>query len=83
MTKQFKDPYDKKPNPLDIQVGGGHYTSMAIQPIEYAMANKLNACEFNVLKYISRQKKNRIEDLEKAKHCIDLLIGFETKKQDD
>ena len=30
-------------NPKDTQVGGNHYTSMKIQPMEFSMANNLNA----------------------------------------
>lgn len=63
---------------LERQEGGTHYKDMKIQPIEYAMANELNACEFNVLKYLSRhRKKGGKEDLEKAKHMLDLLIALE------
>ena len=63
---------------LDTQVGGGHYKDMAIPPIEFCMKNNLNACQTKVIKYITRYKtKNGLEDLEKAKHMIDLLIGFE------
>lgn len=63
---------------LERQEGGTHYKNMKIQPIEYAMANELNACEFNVLKYLSRhRKKGGKEDLEKAKHMLDLLIALE------
>tara|TARA_R110000803_G_scaffold51844_1_gene106875 strand:+ start:1142 stop:1354 length:213 start_codon:yes stop_codon:yes gene_type:complete len=59
----------------DKQVGGGHYASMKIQPIEYTLANGLGFCEGNVLKYISRWKnKNGVEDLKKARHYLDLLI---------
>lgn len=62
-----------KPN--HKQVGGTHYKDMKIQPIEYTLSNGLGFCEGNVIKYISRYKtKNGVEDLEKAKHCIDLLI---------
>ena len=50
------------------RVGGGHYASMKIQPIEYTLANGLGFCEGNVLKYISRWKsKNGVEDLKKAR----------------
>lgn len=63
---------------LERQEGGSHYKDMKIQPIEYAMANELNACEFNVLKYLSRhRRKGGKEDLEKAKHMLDLLIALE------
>lgn len=65
---------------LDTQVGGGHYKAMKIQPMEYSMANKLDACQHTAIKYISRfRQKGGIQDLEKAKHCIDMLIEFERK----
>lgn len=65
-------------NPLNLQVGGDHYKDMKIQPMEYSMANGLDACQHTAIKYISRfRHKNGIEDLEKAKHCIDMLIDFE------
>ena len=63
---------------LDIQVGGKHYKDLAIQPMEYSMLNNLNACQHTAIKYITRYKdKGGLQDLIKAKHCIDLLIGFE------
>jgi len=62
-------------NASDTQVGGDHYTQGSIQPLEYTLANNLGFCEGNVIKYITRYKhKNGIEDLEKAKHYIELLI---------
>jgi hypothetical protein len=69
---------------LDTQIGGGHYKTMKIQPMEYSMANKLDACQHTAIKYISRfREKGGIQDLEKAKHCIDMLIEFERKAQED
>lgn len=57
------------------QVGGDHYQKHAIQPWEYAEINKLSFLEGNVVKYITRYKdKGGKEDLQKAKHCIDLLL---------
>ena len=65
-------------NPLDVQVGGGHYKDFAIQPIEYCMRNHLDHCQSNIVKYVSRHKsKGGLEDLLKAKHYIELLIEFE------
>ena len=59
----------------DTQVGGNHYKSMKIQPIEFTLANGLGFCEGNVIKYVSRWKsKNGVEDLRKAKHYIEMLI---------
>lgn len=67
---------------LAVQVGGGHYKDLKIQPIEYAMANNLNFCQGNVVKYITRYKaKNGLEDLKKVKHYVDLLIEIEYAEQ--
>lgn len=66
---------------LDTQIGGGHYKSMAIQPIEFIMKNGLNFCQGNIIKYVCRyQSKNGIEDLKKARHYVDLLIEHENRK---
>lgn len=63
---------------LNQQVGGDHYKTKAIQPIEYIHANNLNYSEGAIVKYISRWRdKNGIEDLEKIKHYVDLLIAME------
>lgn len=65
---------------LDKQVGGNHYKDYAIQPMEYSMANGLDACQHTVIKYVTRfRQKGGIQDLEKAKHTIDMLIEFERK----
>lgn len=65
----------------EIQVGGNHYKDLKIQPIEYIHANGLNFLEGNVVKYITRHRnKNGKQDLEKAKHYIDLLIELEYNK---
>lgn len=66
------------PNPLATQIGGSHYTDMTIQPMEFSMANKMDACQHTIIKYVSRfRSKNGKQDLEKAKHVIDMLIAFE------
>ena len=60
------------------QVGGSHYKTMKIQPLEYALENNLGVCEHAVVKYVSRWKtKGGIQDLEKARHYIDILIERE------
>lgn len=59
----------------DMQVGGDHYKGMRIQPVEFIERNGLGFCEGNVIKYVSRHSnKNGLQDLQKAKHYIDLLI---------
>lgn len=63
---------------LDIQIGGNHYKDLKIQPIEYIMANNLNYCQGNAIKYVTRYKaKNGLEDLKKAIHNIEILIQLE------
>jgi hypothetical protein len=65
---------------LDVQVGGAHYKGRAIQPIEYISANNLNFCEGSIVKYITRWRdKGGVNDLEKIKHYVDLLIEMEGK----
>lgn len=67
---------------LDRQTGGTHYKDMAIQPAEYAEKNGLSLLEGNVVKYITlwKLKGQPLADLEKAKHCIDLLIQIHEVK---
>lgn len=65
-------------NVWQTQVGGTHYTEMKIQPFQYSMANGLDPMQHTIIKYVSRfRAKNGIQDLEKAKQTIDLLIAYE------
>jgi hypothetical protein len=58
----------------DIQVGGDHY-KLPIQPIDFITKNKLGFIEGNIIKYIVRHdKKNGIEDLNKAMHYLQMLM---------
>lgn len=68
----------KRDSALNKQVGGNHYSKLAIQPMEYAFKNHLDPLQFSVVKYVTRfrDKAGKV-DLEKAKHCIDMLIEFE------
>lgn len=69
-----------KDSALDVQVGGAHYKDKVIQPVEYIHANKLNFLEGCIVKRITRWRtKNGIEDLEKIKHEVDLLIEMVKK----
>ena len=64
------------------QVGGDHYTRLAIQPAEYNQRNGLGFCEACVVKYVSRHKhKNGKQDIEKAIHFLNLLLEIEYKEQ--
>ena len=66
------------PDALKTQVGGTHYKTLQIQPIEYILANNLPFIEGAVVKYVSRWRdKGGVEDLRKAKHFLDILIQHE------
>lgn len=68
MTEMARDALDK-------QVGGNHYASMAIQPVEFITANNLTFLEGNVVKYISRHHaKNGADDVKKAIHYCELIL---------
>lgn len=52
-----------------------HYTQFKIQPVVFIAENNLDFLTGNVIKYVLRHgKKNGVEDLEKAKHYLDMLI---------
>ena len=63
---------------LDVQIGGQHYKSYAIQPVEFIHKNKIPYIEGCAIKYLCRwREKGGIEYLKKVKHYIDLLIEME------
>jgi len=77
--KIFDESWD---DPLTAQVAGDHYKNLAIQPVEYIIANDLNYLQGSVIKYVTRyQNKNGVEDLKKAKHFIDMMIHEEENKK--
>jgi len=62
-------------NAYDKQVGGSHYQNMKIQPAEFINKNEMKFAEGNAIKYICRHiNKGGLQDLEKAKHYIDMII---------
>ena len=66
------------------QIGGKHYIKYKIQPSKFVVENKLLYPEGCVIKYILRhQDKGGKQDLEKAKHMIDMIIerDYEEKKK--
>ena len=66
---------------LDSQVGGQHYSRLLIQPVVYIHSNDLPFIEGNIIKYVTRWRhKNGLQDLEKARHYLQLLIELETGK---
>lgn len=66
---------------LDVQQGGGHYKSMAIQPVEFITANNIGYMEGSVIKYVSRHRaKNGAEDIKKAIHFLQLILELTYKE---
>jgi hypothetical protein len=71
----------QQPTPdLRHQIGGDHYANLAVQPWDVMRAT-FSTEEFNgflrgnIIKYVMRDKGNRLEDLKKAQHYIDVLIS--------
>ena len=73
------------PNPngetaLNVQIGGNHYKGFKIQPVEFSTKNKLGFLQGCINKRICRYNLpggKGLEDLEKIKHEVDLLIELE------
>ena len=67
----------KKKNPLKKQVGGNNYKKdFVIQPVEFIEKNEIGFALGNVIKYLLRDKDDRVQDLLKAKHYIDLHLAL-------
>lgn len=68
-----------------VQHGGNHYVNLAIQPSDYIIKNKLNFCEGNVIKYVTRHRnKGQAADIKKAIHyCMMLLESEYGEKYDE
>lgn len=62
-----------KANPLKTQAEGNYYSRLAIQPVQFSMTNRLDACAHSILKYTTRHReKNGRVDVHKAIHFIEL-----------
>jgi hypothetical protein len=59
------------------QVGGDHYSKMAVTPFELGQANQYDPTLFTSIKYALRFKdKGGVEDLRKGLHCLDIREEF-------
>ncbi len=68
-------------SPRETQIGGTHYCKLAIQPVEYIYKNNIPFIEGCIIKYATRWRdKGGLQDLEKIKHFVDLLIALESKQ---
>lgn len=64
-------------SPLKTQKGGTHYQDFKIQPVQFISENNIGFLEGNVIKYVCRhEKKNGLEDIEKAIHYLELIKEF-------
>lgn len=65
---------------LDTQVGGAHYKSFRIQPVEFCHKHRLDFIQGAFVKYVSRHKgKHGLEDLKKCIHFMALLQELRRK----
>jgi hypothetical protein len=65
---------------LDKQVGGSHYKSYKIQPYEFFIKNQIPHHKAAIIRRILRYDHptgKGIEDLEKIKHEVDLIIELD------
>lgn len=65
----------------ESQVGGEHYKKFKIQPWDIWQEYGLDAFTGAILKYLLRDKGNRLEDLKKARHTLDRLIEIEEQRE--
>jgi len=66
---------------IESQVAGNHYKTLGIQPIEITFANFgyagiKHACYTKVNKYLTREKGEHRENIEKAIHCLQMQLEF-------
>ena len=64
----------------DRQVGGTHYTDLPVQPSFFTTMNNLGFLQGSIIKRICRynlEGGKGLQDLEKIKHEVDLLIEWE------
>lgn len=66
---------------FDRQVAGNHYQDFVIQPAHFVIENELGFAQGNIVKYICRYNRpgrtQRMDDLRKAEHYIQMLIEKE------
>lgn len=60
----------EKKSALETQQGGNHYKTMRLQPVELGYKIGATPCFVKLAKYLTRNKNDKKENLEKAFHCI-------------
>ena len=77
ITPETTSTFDVSEPATSTQVGGQHYAEMPVQPAMFCEKNKLSFLASCVVKRMCRWDKpsgKGLQDLQKAKHEIDLLI---------
>ena len=68
----------KRERMLSDEISPKHYSQFKIEPFDFIHENGLGFAEGNVIKYVCRwREKNGVQDLEKAKQYIEMLIKGE------
>lgn len=62
------------------QVGGNHYKNMKYQTAEFGFDVGLQSLGTQIAKYLTRDKGLKLQNLEKAYHCIELDQKFDLNK---
>lgn len=65
---------------LKKQVGGNHYKGFEYQPVEFYHKANIPANLAFAIKYIIREKNDKIEDFQKAIHMIELHVDLSLLK---
>ena len=71
---------------LDEQVGGSHYNQYKIQPYEFFLKNQIPHHKAAIIRRIPRYDHptgKGMEDLEKIKHEVDLIVEIEGWDKED
>jgi hypothetical protein len=76
-----RDINEPPPTALNSQVGGDHYKNQGLQPFEITYANfgyqGVRASVYTkVNKYLTREKGEHRENIEKAIHCLQVQLEF-------
>ena len=66
--------YDKAMEIVTKQIGGNHYVAHTIQPWDIIDNWSLDYYLGNVIKYVLRDKNDKVEDLHKAIHYLEKKI---------
>lgn len=65
-------------DPLDVQIGGGHYKNFPLQPVEHLEQNGIAQCLPSICKYVMRYRdKDGARDLRKSLHFLDIWLALD------